>query len=142
MQISVRVDDKVSVGLDKLGRSIPEITSDEVQKGLAEAVKEARGGYPGGSYSGYTVPTLPQQGYVRTGELGRGTYWAREGASYRLRADTPYAVYVIGDRTGSGQANIHRGRWPVAYQVMRKWADTMVERIRGKIRQSAEALGL
>lgn len=142
MQISVRVDDKVSVGLEKLGSSIPKITSEEVQDGLEQAVKEARGGYPDGSYSGYTVPTLPQQGYVRRGELGRGTYWTREGASYRIRSDTPYSRYVIGDARGEGQAVIHRGRWPVAYQVMRKWADTMVERIRDKIRRTGEALGL
>ena len=142
MQITARLTDNVSLGLKKLGEMIHEIDDDEIQKVLEQAVQEARGGYPGGSYSGYVVPERLGQGYVRTGNLGRGTYWIREGRSYRLKSDTTYARYVIGDGSGYGQAWMHVGRWPVAYQVMLKWASTMVENIRSRIRGGAEAVGL
>lgn len=141
MQITARLTDTVSLGLKKLGAMIPEINDEEIQAGLELAVKEARGGYPGGSYSGYVVPPPLRSGYVRTGNLGRGTYWQRDGRSYRLKSDTVYARYVIGDGSGEGQAWMHVGRWPVAYQVMKKWAETMVENIRNRIQRSAEAMG-
>jgi len=142
MQITARLTENIQLGLKKLGEMIPEITDDEIQKGLEEATKEARGGYPGGSYAGYTVPELLRQGYVRTGNFGRSTYWVREGRSYRIKSDHRAAAYIVGDGRGEGQASIHRGRWPVAYSVMLKWVSTMVENIRNRIRSGAESVGL
>ena len=142
MQVTVRLTDNVQVGLRKLGEMLPEISDDEIQKGLEQAAQEAGGGYPGGSYSGYTVPERVGQGYVRTGHLGANSYWIREGRSFRFKSDMPYARYVIGDGSGKGQVWMHVGRWPVAYEVMRRWAETMVENIRNRIRRTAEALGL
>ena len=142
MQITARLTDNVTLGLNKLGAMIPEISDDEIQKGLEQATQEARGSYPGGSYSGYIVPPLLRQGYVRTGNFGRSTYWVREGRSYRVKSEHKAAAYIVGDGRGEGQANIHRGRWPVAYQVMLKWVETMVENMRNRIRRGAEAVGL
>ena len=34
MQITARLTDNVQLGLNKLGQMIPEITDDEIQKGL------------------------------------------------------------------------------------------------------------
>jgi len=142
MQITARLTDNVQLGLNKLGAMIPEITDDEIQAGLEQAEKEASGGYPGGSYSGYVVPTLLRQGYVRTGRFGQSSYWIREGRSYRIGSSHEAAKYIVGDGRGEGQASIHRGRWPVAYQVMQKWVETMVENLRNRIRRGAEAVGL
>lgn len=142
MQITARLTDNVTLGLKKLGTMIPEITNGEIQKGLEQAVKEARGGYPGGSYSGYTVPPPLRSGYVRTGRFGRETYWERDGISRRFKSTHEAAKYIVGDGSGNGQASIHVGRWPVAYDVMRRWVETMVENIHSRIRRSAEALGL
>ena len=142
MQITARITDNVTLGLKKLGEMIPEIGDDEIQKGLEQAVKEGRGGYPGGSYSGYVVPERLQQGYVRTGNFGRSTYWIREGRSYRLKSEHKAAAFIVGDGSGGGQAWMHVGRWPVAYEVMQKWVKTMVENMRNRIRRGAESVGL
>ena len=142
MQITARLTDNVQLGLNKLGQMIPEITDDEIQKGLEQAELEASGGYPGGSYSGYVVPPPLRSGYVRTGRFGQSMTWIREGRSYRIKSDHEAARYIVGDGRGEGQASIHRGRWPVAYQVMLKWVETMVENIRNRIRRGAEAVGL
>ena len=142
MQITARLTDNVTLGLKKLGAMIREITDDEIQAGLEQAEKEASGGYPGGSYSGYVVPTLLRQGYVRTGRFGLSSYWIREGRSYRIGSSHEAARYIVGDGRGEGQASIHRGRWPVAYQVMLKWVEKMVENMRNRIRRGAEAVGL
>lgn len=151
-QISIRVDGnvKVGAGMKALGNAIEDISDDELQAGLEAATQEARGGWPAGGHTGYTVAPPPNSGYERTGNLGRSTTWEIYGRSYRIQSNAisqrgrAYSKYVIGDGRGEGQAKIHLGRWPVMYQVALKWAEKLINKIDNRIRRKAaeEGIGL
>lgn len=137
--ISVRITENIQVGLRKLGVAIPTVTDAEFQAGLEAATKEARGGWPGGGNGGYSVPLRLGQTYARTGGLGAASSWHKEGKSYRFESNAysvkgePYSVGVLGDGHGNGQWGVHQGRWPVAYQIMLKWAKTITTNIQSKL---------
>ena len=69
-------------------------------------------------------PPRPNQKYKRTGRLASSWAARRVGAGrYAIvnRAagrSGPYAVYVVGDRRGSGQAWMHVGRWWKAKNII------------------------
>ncbi len=146
-QISVRVDGQVKVakGVKALGEALPDLTAEELEKGLDAARDEARAGWPGGSHMGYNVAPL---NYQRTGQLGLATTWEIVGKTYRVisnahnRAGRPYSRYVLGDAEGKGQVKIHKGRWPLMLTVMKKWGSTLVDRINNRIRRKASEEGL
>lgn len=147
MNITVHINgDKVFLGLKQLPGAVEDVRDDEMEEGVEEATKEASGG--GAFGGGYTVPQRSGQTYVRTGNLGRSTSYTREGLSYRFKSDAvsprgqAYSKYVLGDGTGKGQAGVHRGRWPIAYEVMKKWADKIARNIDKGIGAAARGLGL
>lgn len=146
---TVRVTQNVQLGLEKIGRAILEITDEEIEAGLAEATKEAAGGWPDGAIRGYDVELTRhgEKNYVRTGDLGAGTTWVREGRSFRIvsnaysrRTGQAYNVGVQGDAQGSGQWGIHVRRWPLLAEVARKWGKTMVESIEKRKKSEVETM--
>lgn len=128
---TVRITENIQVGLRKLGAALTTVSDAELRKGLEAATKEARGGWPGGGNQGYTAPFASKTPPERTGALGASSSWHIEGKSYRFESNAysvrgePYSVGVLGDGNGQGQWGVHRGRWPVAFQVMLKWAKTI-----------------
>lgn len=147
MQITTRITENIQLGIRKLAEAIPEITNDELHAGLEGATKEARGGWPDGGVQGYNVPLRPEQKYGRTGGLGAASSWHIEGKSYRFESNAysvrgePYSVGVLGDGTGQGQWAVHQGRWPVAFQVMQKWAKSMLSNMKQKFDAVVKSIG-
>ena len=122
MQFSAKLTgaDKVQLGIRSLGRALPDITTEDIEKRMKLAA-EMSVPYRGGNT--YDVPTLP--GYERTGNLGRSVMVWRLGPSVKIEARAyhrgrEYTTYVIGDREGQGQAGVHVGRW----HTMRSAVDT------------------
>lgn len=146
MRITLRVTENVQLGIAKLGAAIEDISDDEIDAGLEEARLEILGDYPTGSNGGYNIPPTAKQTYVRTGNLGASTYVMREGRSYRFQSNAisrngrPYSTYVLGDGAGAGQAGVHRGRWPVAYVVIERFANAIAQDIDGRIGEVAKTL--
>jgi hypothetical protein len=63
-------------------------------------------------------PPPPNSTYVRTGRLASS--WSADVSGIKAiirntarnpRGGRPYAIYVVGDAKGEGQASIHSGRW-------------------------------
>jgi hypothetical protein len=146
-QFSVRFDDHgVYTGLRKFAGALPQLTRDELDSVMDNAKRDASGGYSGGA--SYAVQPPMNSTYQRTGNLGRSTYWEREGQTYRMysvaidKRGRAYSVYVVGDASGSGQADIHQGRWPLLADVMTKWAQIAVDRMRAAIDKAVGGFGL
>lgn len=128
-QISVRVTDKITLGLNDLrGRVINEVADEYIQELTEEARDELVGDHPRGSRGGYNIPTRPRQRYQRTGRLGRATQVYRTGRTWTIKSSARYrgrgySGYVLGNADGFGQAAIHSMRWPTMRQVMTKMAE-------------------
>lgn len=146
---TVRVTENVQVGIRKIGQTLLEITDEEIEAGLEGAAKEARGGWPDGGIRGYDVELTRngEKNYVRTGNLGRETSWEREGRSFRIvsnaysrRTGQAYNVGVIGDAQGSGQWGIHAKRWPLLAEVGLKWAKTMIDNLKARVKSDVETI--
>lgn len=149
--ITVRVDDSgVRRGLQRIGDAIPDLTDDEIMAGLDKARDEVRSNWPRGPVQGYSAPLRRGQRYRRTGNLGASTTWIRTGRSFTIqsRAVSPrgqaYSALVLGDAQGRGQAPMFRGRWPLMFQVVKKWSETMVTNINAALRRLIrnEGMGL
>lgn len=131
--ITVRSNGKsIFLGLQRYGEKLTDTVDENMQEGMEEAAKEARGGYPDGTQGGYNVAR--RGSYERTGNLGASSYMQRNGMSYQFvsaayRNGKPYNTYVLGDGYGSGQAWMHVGRWPIAYRVIEKYVNTITKRI-------------
>lgn len=147
--ITVRVDDSgVRRGLKRIGDAIPDLTDDEIMAGLDKARNEVRAQWPRGGVQGYDAPLRRGQRYRRTGNLGASTTWIRTGRSFQIvsNAISPrgqaYSVFVLGDAQGKGQTRIHRGRWPVFAEVVKKWSETMVQNINNALRRLVRDAGM
>src|SRR6185295_1133982 len=100
--------EEVARKLNQYGSQVPRVISDQ-NRATVESARRILQVYPPG-----------RGGYVRTGKLGRG--WNIAKASFlgwRLSNSVKYAVYVVGNSEGSGQAWMHVGRW----RTMRKVVD-------------------
>jgi hypothetical protein len=129
-------------GIDALLRNLRDseaVAERELGKAVASVLDEARDAaaqYP---------PELPNQVYIRTGDLGEA--WAtaqpltaRTGdtVTVRLQNLTPYAGYVQDEED---QAAIHRGRWDTTAQIMRDvdpLAQAEAERAAAKVARAVE----
>lgn len=149
--ITVRVDDSgVRRGLKRISDAIPDLTDDEIMAGLDKARNEVRANWPRGGVQGYDASLRRGQRYRRTGNLGASTTWIRTGRSFTVqsKAVSPrgerYSARVLGDAQGRGQARIHRGRWPIMFEVVKKWSETMVQNINNALRRLIrnEGMGL
>lgn len=140
--ISVKLTgaENIQIGLNKLGAALPGLANTDVEEAMNLAKHEASGYWAGGN--SYAIPELPNQGYIRTGVYARSMYVEQDGRAFRLQSEAPYSVYVGGDAQGQGQAWMHKGRWPVIADVVRKWAETLTGTIDRRIKEAAEAFGL
>lgn len=86
-------------------------------------------------------PELPNQVYVRTGDLGEGFGVDRYAASaYRFGNSVDYAPAVIGDSYGRGQDAVHAGRWWTLYDVLSRELPTAVEALQEYLNQKLGAI--
>lgn len=104
---------------------------DPIARAMGEWATETLDGqlYGMGNYA----PPPPNSRYIRTGNLGAG--WglmrhSRTGVTFFNM--TPYAVYVIGDDNGHGQAR-HMGHWWLARKRIEDRLPGAINRIDGEV---------
>jgi hypothetical protein len=103
--------DKIRLGIHNIGAALSDIDLADVKSAMETAAKVSVP-YRGGN--SYDVPAT--RSYERTGNLGRSVVVYQRGASTVIEASAyrrgrEYTTYVIGDRNGEGQAEVHKGRW-------------------------------
>lgn len=125
---------KVKAGLKTIATKMPKVLKRDLGRALEWARAIIRGHWPEGGRQGYTIPfTAKQQrgergAYVRTGAYGAG--WQIKNipgkTAMYLYNKVPWAQFVGGDAYGNRQAQIHFGRWPVSFEVVRTAVDTVL----------------
>lgn len=142
-QLSIRLenDDKVRTGLNQWAQSVRPITREQMREAMRRAKKRSVSDPPGGAYS------VPERGYLRTGNLSASTYLVENGLTVTIVSNAVqdgrgYSRYVIGNADGSGQARIHVGYWTPLRQSVDDEVEDLVRDIDEDLGQSAEAVGL
>ena len=112
---------KLANGMGRFLRVAPQIANEAIDEHMPAMEEEVK----------YYPPELPDQQYVRTFALRDGWEFDRKVSqnTYSLNVfnDTEYTGYVVGKPDlrlklgGLPPAPIHRGRWPIAGGVIRKW---------------------
>lgn len=134
-QIKTEVKDgKVKAGLKTIATKMPKVLKRDLGRALEWARAIIRGHWPEGGRQGYTIPFTPKQqkgergAYVRTGAYGAGWQIKNIPGKTAIYLYNPvyYARYVGGDAYGNRQAEIHRGRWPIAFDVVKTAFDTVL----------------
>ncbi len=108
---------------------------------METARQVASGGGKGGNK--YAVKKRRKQKYVRTGRLGANTKVTRQAArQYTLTSRAPYARYVVGNAQGMGQAEVHKGRWPLLRQAVVKALERLQSRLTEAMKRSLRENGI
>jgi hypothetical protein len=153
IQVQVKVNKgRVYQSIKRLtDEAIPNIVNADIEAAMLTAQREASANYPRGSYSGYSVPYHRNRKgqlskYIRTGQYGRGFRLIKTGyrtkRAYTLTTRVRYGVYVGGNASGYGQADIHRGRWPLIYLAVKRAAEKLTDQSSIKIRKAIRNEGL
>jgi hypothetical protein len=127
----------VRKGLENLSADIPKVSIERVGDS-ADNIIAVMQKYP---------RKLPNQRYVRTGELGRKTTKKKvTNMGYAVQVDPVYkgkhyGKYVVGNAYGEEQAGIHAGRWKLFYEVVMKEGDKLVKNIDRAIKGAIKARG-
>ena len=142
-QFSIRLigADKLQVGFNKYAQSVRTITRDDAREAMRRAKQASVSDPAGGPY------TVPERGYIRTGNLSASTYLEEDGLSFRIKSEAmrdgrPYSVYVIGSADGYGQAQVHVGYWKPLRESVDEQVEKLLEDLDKDLQDSAEALGL
>lgn len=142
-QLSVRLigADHLQVGFNRYVRTVQPITKEQTLEAMRRAKKRSVSDPSGGPYS------VPERGYIRTGNLSASTYLVTDGLSVRIESNAyqdgrAYSTYVVGNADGGGQAYMHKGWWVPLRQSVDDELETLEKDIDAKLGESAEALGL
>lgn len=142
-QLSIRIIglDSLQVGFNKYARTVEPLTRDRTREAMRRAKKRSVSDPPGGAYS------VPERGYIRTGNLSASTYLQENGltvtiVSNAVRDGRGYSTYVVGDASGGGQAGIHQGYWTPLRESVDAEVEDLVRDVDEKLGESAEAMGL
>ena len=135
----------IKIGIEKVADNLPRITKRQIKSAMTEARKTARGNWPnGGGPGGYSIPQTSGTRYRRTGNYGRSMTIQEIGLSFKLsstasRNGKTYAPFVGGNAYGTGQANIHAGRWPLLSKAVSDSIRDLVASIENDIENAGQA---
>lgn len=104
----------VRKGLEDLRRELPRIARARIYEFLRQVYKRMRR-YPGKPPGSTYVRTYKLKKAWRIRRAGNMAYVISNRASFKGRV---YSTYVHGDDAGTGQARVHRGRWPILLNEM------------------------
>jgi len=148
VQITVQVKNNrvVYQSVKRIGDALPKLTKRVMKNIMSTARYEASGRYSGGA--SYGVPERPGQTYQRTGTYGSSFKVVDNGGkSYTLKSDAVqrgrhYTQYVGGNYLGENQAGVHRGRWPLIFEALKKWAQMMTTEIKQTLSEIIRGQGV
>lgn len=157
--ISVHVEGgRVTQNLEQLGPAIEGVVNADIQQALENAKYSL--GLPGKpiSYPVQWDSEKQRRAYFATKGFGSGIPYQRTGAynkgwqieqtGYRLAREftlsnnVKYANWVSGGPQGDMQSRIHRGRWDVASETVKKHVSQMLIDVREGINEAIRAEGL
>lgn len=126
MRLSIRVrGELVRQGLEDLSKETPDIGRRRM-RGVSTRILEKARKYP---------PKRPGQRYRRTYNLRNN--WKAEAIKgnkgYTISNRMRYAHYVVGDAYGTGQAWMHKGRWPLFRDITEQELKELPEAIQDEI---------
>ena len=130
LSASITNADNIKLGIRNIGHRLPDVDNADVKDAMEKAAKLSIP-YDGGN--SYAVPETGG-GYERTGNLGRSVMVWQRGASTVIEVEAyrrgrKYDPYVIGDRDGGMQAEIHQGRWITMRDAVDYQLDDLIEKI-------------
>jgi len=160
--ISIRVEgaELVKKSLEELGHEIPKISAGRI-RGRLEGARVLLRRYPPQSYKAQPFKTDRQRKfffaalrdgrisvpYQRTRNLADG--WRieprkreRSTVGYALENRIGYAHWVHGNAYGMGQANYHRGNWPLMRDIVEDQVKALPQDIQDNIVMVARRKGL
>jgi hypothetical protein len=152
-QISVTVkDEQVKAGLKSIGRAMPNIINENIEKVLKDSRDKVRKypPIPKGSKYKRTYKFYEGVKIVKPKRTSAGGSWKRQGklvAKARQKGRS-YAVFVTGDSRGRGQALVHqkgyKGRkgWNVMANVVEKNSKNLVQKIQRDTKKQIRKAGL
>ncbi len=136
--IEVQGGDFVQQGLGDVQREIPKILSDRINNSA----------YLIGAHFKVYPPPPPKSTYIRTGKLAESVRLrlGSTGATISIDPVSPkgkhYGIYVIGDGVGSGQAWMHKNRWPLLKDVAEKVMTSLPQDVENELREKIKQVGL
>jgi len=131
VKLSIRVrDELVRQGLENLSAEMPAIGRRRMRT-ILERVKRIMEAYPS---------ERPGQKYVRSGRMFRGWRIVKLGNNkgYSLGnvaqfKGNAYPHFVVGSAYGTGQAWMHKGRWPLFREVTEKELEALPKALEQEI---------
>lgn len=156
--IAVHVENgQVTQSLTKIGASIPHVVNADIQLVLEAAQQElAQPGNPI-TYPVQWDSERQRRAYFATNGFGGGIPSKRTGdynagwsvkqtgtgtaREFTLSNKVPYAKYVGGTAYGKGQSRIHRGRWMIVQDVVRRHVEAGLTKIRADVHDAIQAGG-
>lgn len=133
---------QISQSLTTLGPSIERITNAKIEAVLQEALTDLEKEGEPISYPVHWDSERQRKAFFATNGFGRGIPTRRTGRyisgfklektgfgtdrRFTISNDVPYAKYVGGTALGQAQSNIHRGRWQIVSETVRKYAERLV----------------
>ena len=159
MQIQVKVENKkVIMSLEKLGDAVPRTTNAAILGVMNAALLELR---EPGSEIAYPVKWDSERQrrayfatdgfgagipYRRTGRYNKGWVVTKTGSglvrAYTISNKWAKAKYVGGNSRGGGQSRIHRGRWAVAAEIIRKHSQEMLVNVDRAVKSAIRESGM
>ena len=157
--ISVHVENKqVSQNLERLGPAVDGVVNADIQQALENAHYDLQ--QPGSpiKYPVQWDSEKQRRAYFASNGFGAGIPYARIGAynagweitktghgtarEFSLRNIKTYWRFVGGGNYGREQSRIHRGRWAIAYDIVKKHVEGMLVNIREGIREAIHGFGM
>lgn len=132
----------VTQSLTRLGDALPRIVNADIEAVMNEARDEmATEGDPI-EYPVHWDSEKQRRAYFATNGFGAGIPYKRTGnyengwrvdktgygtsRAFSLSNAWSKSKYIGGNATGGAQSNIHKGRWPLVFETVRKYADKLL----------------
>lgn len=157
--IAVHVEDKqVSINLERIGEVVPGVVNADILQSLENARYDLQ--QPGKpiNYPVQWDSEKQRRAYFATDGFGAGIPYNRTGAynagweisktgsglarEYILRNIKAFWRFVGGGDQGDSQSRIHRGRWPVAREVVRRHVEAMLVNVRQSVHDALHGGGM
>lgn len=158
-QIQIKVEaDKVIQSLDYIGQAAPRVVNADIEQVMRNAQYELQQPAPPPTYPINWDSEKQRRAFFATAGFGAGIPYNRSGRynagwvvektgmgvqrAYTLRHKWNKAKHVGGDYKGGGQSRIHRNRWVIAANVVRRHAQGMLVKINISVREVIRSSGI
>lgn len=151
MQLSITTNAQiVRQGLENFAAEIPKIGRRRIYEMMVRVRARLAKGGAKPSYPIHWDSEKQRRAFFATGGFGRGIPSKRTGeleggwqvvrlgdSGYRLENASAHAKYVTGDAYGQVHSGIHKGRWPIAREVVEQEASKLPDEVEAELNMVA-----